>query len=43
MCFKLEKNVSDIGFLRDKSHQKYGIIVAKERILFCQQIVSDNV
>lgn len=38
-----KKNVSDVGFSKDKSHQKYGIIVAKERILFCQHIVSDNV
>lgn len=35
--------MSDVAFLKDKNHQKHGIIVAKGRILFCQHIVSDNV
>lgn len=39
----LEKNVSDIGFLKSKVHQKNEIIIAEEEILYCQYIVSDNV
>lgn len=37
------KNMSDVGFVKDKNHQNIGIIVSEERILFCQHIVSDNV
>lgn len=33
------KNMSDVGFLKDKNHQKHGIIVSNERILFCQHKV----
>lgn len=39
----LGKNVSDDKFPKDKRHQQHGIIVAKERSLFCQLKVSDNV
>lgn len=37
------KNMSDVGFVKDKNPQNIGIIVYEERILFCQHIVSDNV
>lgn len=39
----VEKNISGVGFPKNKSLQKYGVIVAKEWILFCQHIVNDIV
>lgn len=34
------KNVSNVGFPKYRILQKYGVIVAKECILFCQHIVN---
>lgn len=42
MCFMLEKMCQIFDFQNVNAHQKYGIITAKQIILFFQHIASDN-